>query len=274
MVRRCVESDPVRPYLVSICCTVRLSKSCSCEHWKNGSRGHLALFNLQEYNTDYLAALINGNNEVANRFEVAAQKEGYGPLVACDHSIAISQQATLCRKFDFPSSFRRRRELIQLRPSAHLHRLSNGTLARVPYSRREGCTARFYSYVPESPEDFTHSPYAVLICENPHNHPDPSPISTPPPFESVLNGLLHEQGWQIANATPRRLATNQKFLAGLRTQLAEPPLDREPILADLHPSFANADHTRVYIDKVRLAHYPHGTDFEGAYETHDLCEPY
>lgn len=146
---------------------------------------------------------------------------------------------------------------------AHLHRFANGTLGRAQYSRLEGCRAKFVSYTPESPEDLARSPFAVLICENPHSHPNPAPISTPPPYEDVLVDLLNEQGWQVADATPRRLAINPQFLSGLRRLLPNPPKDRDPILADLHPSFANTKHAKVYIDKVRRKLYPNGTDFEG-----------
>lgn len=117
----------------------------------------------------------------------------------------------------------------------------------------------------EKPEDVAQAPFAVLVCENPHSHPDPSPVSTPPPYEKGLTTLLYDLGWEAADATPRRLANNPKFLAGLTKLLPDPPKGRYPVLAELHPSLANADHARVYIEKVRLKLYPNGTDFKGEF---------
>lgn len=69
-----------------------------CEHWKAGSRSHLAVFNLQSYNVDYLAALLNNDSEAASMFEEEALQAGYGPLAPCHHTIAIHQQEQFCRK--------------------------------------------------------------------------------------------------------------------------------------------------------------------------------
>lgn len=147
--------------------------------------------------------------------------------------------------------------------SANLHRFPDGHIDRAPYGNSSGCTAKFFSFHPDSEDDWRRSPKAVVICANPHTHPEPAPIRTPPAIENVLEGLLTEQGWRIGDCTARRLAVNQGFISGLRQALPNPPVDRDPILADLHPSLANEDHANVLIGKVRDQFYPDGTGFKG-----------
>ena len=46
-------------------------------------------------------------------------------------------------------------------------------------------------------------------------------------------------------------------------------MGRNVTLADLHPSFANLDHTQRIINTVRADYYPQGTGYDGMfYFTH------
>ena len=69
-----------------------------CERRKNGHRAHLILRNLNEFDLDYLQALIENNKRTIWTHEEAARKQGYGPLAPCNFFAAFREQKTLCRK--------------------------------------------------------------------------------------------------------------------------------------------------------------------------------
>ncbi|KIK80352.1 hypothetical protein PAXRUDRAFT_158926, partial [Paxillus rubicundulus Ve08.2h10] len=70
---------------------------------------HLILCNLQEYNLDYLHALLENNMSVITNHEGAARECGYGPLVPCSFVVSPSKQKQLC---------------------SHWHRFADDTLAQ------------------------------------------------------------------------------------------------------------------------------------------------
>jgi hypothetical protein len=78
-------------------------------------------------------------------------------------------------------------------------------------------------------------------------------------FRSLLKGL----DWKLADATPRKIMVDSGFMRGLRQYLEwMKPFD--PSLGDLHPSLANMDHARRYINELRTELFPKGTGFEGS----------
>ncbi|KAJ7920959.1 hypothetical protein B0H13DRAFT_2230669 [Mycena leptocephala] len=103
----------------------------------------------------------------------------------------------------------------------------------------------------------------VVICRNPHSHPNPHTVKTPPPLLEVFRTLLLDLDWKLADATPRKLMLDSGFMSGFRRALGwsrpfDPPLDA------LHASLGNLDHIRRYIDELRHVLFPEGTGFEGA----------
>jgi len=124
---------------------------------------------------------------------------------------------------------------------------------------KSDCPARFDFYYPNDPQD---CPYILLVCRNPHTHPDPKPTRTPRVIRSLVEDLLLGLGWKLGDMTPRRLNLESTFTNGLR-QILEWSHQREPTLLDLHPSLGNFDHTGRIINDLRKAVFPHGTGFNG-----------
>ncbi|KIK44261.1 hypothetical protein CY34DRAFT_80290 [Suillus luteus UH-Slu-Lm8-n1] len=143
---------------------------------------------------------------------------------------------------------------------AHWHRSSDGTLAPGTLLKWEHrCTAKFDIFIPE---DLPACPRVVVVCRNPHSHPPPAPIKTPPLLVNLFRSLLLDMDWQLADATPRRIILDSGFMKGLRVALGW-VADRSPCLSDIHPSLANLDHVRRLINVFRFEKYPLGTGFEG-----------
>jgi hypothetical protein len=106
-------------------------------------------------------------------------------------------------------------------------------------------------------------PRVVLLCRNPHLHARPPRSKTPKIIEDIFQSLLLQLGWRLADATARRITTNQLFVDGLKRVLGWSNLQWDPVPSDLHPSLGNHDHTALLINKIREPLYPDGTDFEG-----------
>ncbi|KAJ7848967.1 hypothetical protein B0H14DRAFT_2582749 [Mycena olivaceomarginata] len=114
-----------------------------------------------------------------------------------------------------------------------------------------------------TPYDLFNCPRVVVICRNPHSHPNPDPVKTPPPLLEILRSLLLDLDWKLADATPRKLVLDSGFMNSFRRALGwNKPFD--PPLSALHPSLGNLDHVRRYIDELRHDLFPEGTGFEGA----------
>ncbi|KAJ7860303.1 hypothetical protein B0H13DRAFT_2569623 [Mycena leptocephala] len=210
-----------------------------CERRKKNDRAHLILRTLDEFNIPYLRALLENNSQTINKFEELARQSGYGPLVPCAFSAPPSARKDLC---------------------PYWHRQS-GKLARGVLQRERGnCTATFDIYTPYNLFD---CPRVVVICRNPHSHPNPDPVKTPPPLLEILRSLLLDLEWKLADATPRKLVLDSGFMNSFRRALGwKKPFD--PPLSALHPSLGNLDHVRRYIDELRHDLFPESTGFEGA----------
>ncbi|KAJ7788049.1 hypothetical protein B0H14DRAFT_2398806 [Mycena olivaceomarginata] len=209
-----------------------------CEHRKNTDKAHLILRTLDEFDIIYLHALLKNDSKVIDEREELARQFGYGPRAPCSFTASPSAQKELC---------------------PYWHR-DSGKLARGVLQRTTGnCTAKFDIY---TPDDLSDCPFVVVICRNPHTHPPPHPVKTPPLLE-VFRSLLLDLDWKLADATPRKLMLDSGFISGLRRSLGwTKPFD--PPLAALHPSLGNLDHIRRYIDGLRKVLFPDGTGFEGA----------
>jgi hypothetical protein len=78
------------------------------------------------------------------------------------------------------------------------------------------CVASFDIYVPE---DLFTCPQILVLCTNPHSHPLPLPVKTPPPLIDVFHGLVSLMKWKLADATPRRIYLDTAFVEGLHQAL-------------------------------------------------------
>lgn len=146
--------------------------------------------------------------------------------------------------------------------TAHWHRDSDGELHRGTLRRwAHQCNAKFSIYVPD---DLVACPWIVVICTNPHSHPPPLPISTPPPILALLKSLLLDLGWRLADATPRKIVLDSAFMACFREHLGWNGI-RDPVLSDLHPSLGNLDHVRRIINGLRKDYFVDGTGFSGMF---------
>lgn len=146
--------------------------------------------------------------------------------------------------------------------SAHWHRSADGKLQRGIMKRFPGqCTAKFDIYLPN---DLSACPRVLVICRNPHSHPPPMPVKTPPPLLDIFTSLLTNMDWKLADATPLKIVLDSNFIYGLRKHLGWSNLF-DPALSDLHPSLGNLDHSRRQINLLRNRFFPSGTGLAGAH---------
>ncbi|KAG1765741.1 hypothetical protein EV702DRAFT_919554, partial [Suillus placidus] len=204
-----------------------------CEHRSPADRAHLILWNLQEFNVNYLQALLAHDIAAIATHEEHAECHGYGPLVPCDFVASPVEHKQTCAGV-----------------------LERGYLLKWEHD----CQSKFDIFVPVDRVDV---PRIVIMCRNPHSHPPPAPVKTPPPLVDLFRLLLLDMDWELADATPRRILCDSGFMRGLRTALGWTS-DRSPSLADLHPSLANLDHVHRLMYKFRRDKYPMGTGFQGA----------
>jgi len=87
-------------YVVCLLLTSLFDKSgpfCRCEHRTHRNQSHLIIRNLQEYDTDYLQALLEGDEASISSFELNARRLGYGPRLPCSFVAPHSKQKMDCR---------------------------------------------------------------------------------------------------------------------------------------------------------------------------------
>ncbi|KIJ48282.1 hypothetical protein M422DRAFT_248087 [Sphaerobolus stellatus SS14] len=162
-----------------------------CEKRVPGNHAHLFIRNLGQFDLEYLKALLHNDTQRLLSIESAATLEGYGPLTPCNFTANCSEQKTLCPTW---------------------HRDSQGILRRFTLRRSLKCPAKFEFFTP----DLTSTPWVVLVCQNPHNHPQPIPSSTPKAIVKVFNNLLKDLDWRLADLTPRKLILDAGFISDLR----------------------------------------------------------
>ncbi|KZV86821.1 hypothetical protein EXIGLDRAFT_774231 [Exidia glandulosa HHB12029] len=213
-----------------------------CSKRRAGAQGHLYLSGIENYDLDYLSALISSDADAISQHEKAAATRGYGPLAPCNFVTSVRNQA-ICSDF---------------------HRFPDGSLRRGTLSVARGCASKCSVYVPVAAQRSA-CPFVLVVCSGPHNHPDPAPTKTPPAIRGLFESMLRDLDWQLADATPRRLMLNGAFLGRLRSALGWTD-KRMPTLAHLHPSLGNYDHVAYLINCLRKQEYPNGTGLDAARE--------
>ncbi|KAG1788472.1 uncharacterized protein HD556DRAFT_1245206, partial [Suillus plorans] len=199
-------------------------------------RAHLLIWNIQECDTQYLRALLEDDRHTILEREDLAKSRGYGPLIPCNYVTSPSSQRQLYGK------------------------LKQGVLQKWGHN----CSAKYDIF---TPHDLHACPRILVVCRNPHSHPPPAPVKTPPGLVNLFYGLLALMKWKLADATPCRIFLDTAFIEGLHDALAWDSTlhGRDATLQDLHPSLANLDHVRRLITTFRNEKYPSGTGFEGAH---------
>lgn len=105
-------------------------------------------------------------------------------------------------------------------------------------------------------------PWALVISQYAHEHPIPIPSRTPPTILREITAILGRLGHALPDLTPRHFLRHPILQLFLKDRLPELS---NPMLLDLHPSLANRDHLRHYINEVRDQFFPSGTGWEGRY---------
>ncbi|KAF4600363.1 hypothetical protein EYR38_004988 [Pleurotus pulmonarius] len=211
-----------------------------CELRSQHDLAHIIVNDLNEYDIDYLTALLTATSQEVSKFELDARSKGYGPLAPCKFVASRGEQKQLC-----PFWHRTKDGLLQ-----------RGVLKNLP----DPCPATFDIY---TPDDLTTCPQVLIVCRNPHSHSPPLPIKTPESVMGIFHALLLGLGWKLADATPRKIILDSGFMDSLRRAINwNQQLD--PTLADLHPSLANLDRVRRCITALRDEFFPSGTGFKGA----------
>ncbi|KAJ7466610.1 hypothetical protein B0H11DRAFT_1733200 [Mycena galericulata] len=189
------------------------------------------------YDLSYLEALFTGDEDEILEIEEAATALGFGPLLDCTTVCNHSSQKTLC-PFD--------------------HRDEEGKLMQLEMQLLP-CTCRFKAYVPLVRYRKECSKILVVV-KGVHHHPIPLPAKTPPAIKEEILQLLPRFQEDLPDLTPRRFLRNPIVKSYLAVKF---PHLLNPTLSDVHISLANRSHLKAYIDQVRKALFPHGTDWKG-----------
>ncbi|KAF8588888.1 hypothetical protein K439DRAFT_1613228 [Ramaria rubella] len=205
---------------------------------KTKNLGQSELRYLNEYDIEYLKALIEDNYGLIRNVELEAKHLGYGPL--CRFNLLSFKEISL------PTALHQ-----------HIGTLQHGILQPVV-----SCKTRYKIYVPN---DLWACVKILLVSRGAHSHPDPSPARTPLTIIEIFNSFLRGLDQHLANTTPRRLALDLAFVSALGTHIAWAGI-QDPPLSALHPSFGNMNHTLHLINILRKEYFPSGTGLKGAME--------
>ncbi|KIJ21162.1 hypothetical protein PAXINDRAFT_6932 [Paxillus involutus ATCC 200175] len=94
--RRCRKGKNCRGQLV-LCYNIYQQPFIQCSNFTPAtSSAHLVLRNLQEFNTEYLRALLDDDQNVVNCIEQHAKTLGIGPLAECNFTASPCEQKQLC----------------------------------------------------------------------------------------------------------------------------------------------------------------------------------
>jgi hypothetical protein len=88
------------------------------------------------------------------------------------------------------------------------------------------------------------------------------PEKTPRAIKAEIIKLLPRFQEDLPDLTLRRFLRNPIVKSYLSIKF---PDVLNPTLSDLHISLANRSHLKAYIDQVREAIFPHGTDWKGSH---------
>ncbi|KAF6760962.1 hypothetical protein DFP72DRAFT_804707 [Ephemerocybe angulata] len=212
-----------------------------CQHYDH-SRNRVHLNDLSPsdglYDLNYLRALFNNDRSTLQYIEdELATFHNLGPLAPCTFTMNCSSVRTHC---PFP------------------HRDSDGKLVMAPMLRIT-CDVKIRVYRPIV-ESRPQCPRILVVSDGVHTHPIPGLSRTPPQVVDQILGLLRSMIEDIFDMTTRRFNRHPVVLAFLRNKF---PDSSSPSLLDLHPSLANQDHIRNWIDQVIQECFPHGTGWKG-----------
>ncbi|KAJ7442069.1 hypothetical protein B0H11DRAFT_1749418 [Mycena galericulata] len=213
-----------------------------CEHYSTlNNKNHYINTSISDgsYDLCYLEALFSGDDEEISYIEEAAIGLGFGPLVDCTTISNSSSQKTLC-PFE--------------------HRDLDGALVQLEMESLP-CDCKVHAYVPLT-EYRTECPKVLVVSKGIHYHPIPLPTKTPRTVKAEILDLLPRFQEDLPDLTPRRFLRNPIVKSYLALKF---PDVLNPTLSDLHISLANRSHLKAYIDKIRKAVFPHGTDWKGLY---------
>ncbi|KAF8977174.1 hypothetical protein BDQ17DRAFT_1266801, partial [Cyathus striatus] len=158
-----------------------------CQFWKYDDRAHLVLRNLQDFDINYLSALISNDKLLIKHCKEKALHNGYGPLTGCTYQASPSQQQDKC------------------------HILQRGSLRL-----QSKCKVKYSIY---TPHDLHSCPQVVIISKGIHSHSPPLRVKTPPPIIEIFNSMLLELGWKLSDTTPRKIMIDSGFVSALRRHL-------------------------------------------------------
>ncbi|KAJ6477108.1 hypothetical protein C8R47DRAFT_393343 [Mycena vitilis] len=213
-----------------------------CEHYStHNNKDHYINTAISDgsYDIEYLEALFSGDEEDVSYIEEAGVGLGYGPLVECTTVCNYSSQKTLC-PFE--------------------HRDSEGDLAQLEMVHLT-CECKVNAYVPLI-EYRAECPKVLVVVKGVHRHPIPLPMKTPRAVKTEILDLLPRFQEDLPDLTPRRFLRNPIVKSYLALKFPEV---LNPTLSDLHTSLANRSHLKAYIDQIRKAIFPHGTDWKGVF---------
>ncbi|KIJ53133.1 hypothetical protein M422DRAFT_42920 [Sphaerobolus stellatus SS14] len=123
------------------------------------------------------------------------------------------------------------------------HRDEEGSLTTLQLERTF-CNSHLLLYIPT--EDF------ISVC--------PYILVTPPIIKEQVLDMVRHMDLDIADVTPRRMMQHPAVYTRIRELC---PDMENPTLIDIHPSLANKDHLRVYVNQIKSDIYPEGTDWNG-----------
>ncbi|KAH9483415.1 hypothetical protein JR316_0002881 [Psilocybe cubensis] len=213
-----------------------------CEHYNAEiNRDHFIDFTIGNglLDTEYLEALLQGDEQAFFDLEYDAAQRGVGPLSKCTTINNHSVMKVCC-------------------PNPHRDP-NNGKLVSAPLIHLP-CKVTVRTYEPVSDDDLKRCPQILMVVRGVHRHPIPIPTKTPPSILRSILQLLQQMGDSLPDLTPRRLLRHPLMKSFLHQRLPHIPT---PMLLDLHPSLSNREHLRVYIEKVKNEKYPMGTGWEG-----------
>jgi hypothetical protein len=123
------------------------------------------------------------------------------------------------------------------------------------------CDCIVKAYVP-FPEHRAECPKVLVIVKGIHHHPIRLPEKTPRAIKAEIIKLLPRFQEDLPDLTLRRFLRNPIVKSYLSIKF---PDVLNPMLSNLHISLANRSHLKAYIDQVREAIFPHGTDWKGSH---------
>lgn len=121
------------------------------------------------------------------------------------------------------------------------------------------CKCRFRVFEPVA-EYRDQCSQILIMCQGEHTHPIPLPTKTPPAIRNEVDDLLRSLDYDLPGLTTRRFLRHPTTVSFLKRRL---PDINNPTLSDLHPSLANREHVRTFIQQIQDEKYPQGTGWEG-----------